>query len=222
MVYQDTWETIKQSNLELIQGTIQFLPRLVVALLLVLVGIVVARLISQLVGKIVDVVENSTAVKQTLARLGAKPLDVDGVVALFTKWTVLLIFLSAAVDVLGLRVLTNTFDSLVAFVPHILAASVVAGLTLVAGNVIHDLVEQAAKKSSVKPYKTLANVARIVVLVFGLPLAVAQLGLDITLLTNNITVLVAGVTLAFALAFGLGGREVAGKVLDDAYKNWKK
>ncbi len=216
------WDTMRESWLNLVQGSIEFLPKLLVALLLLLVGVVVARVISKLVGKLVDMIESSKVVEESLAKLGSKPIDIDGIVALFTKWAILIVFLSAAVDVLGLQVLTNTFDSLVAFVPNILAASVVAGLTLVAGNVVYDLVSQTAKKARVKAYNGLGNAARVVVYVFGLPLAVAQLGLDVTLLTNNITVIVAGVTLAFALAFGLGGREVAGKLLDDAYKNWKR
>ncbi|PID99421.1 hypothetical protein CSA80_01520 [Candidatus Saccharibacteria bacterium] len=216
------WDTIKDANLNLVEDAVHFVPKLLIAVVLVLVGMLVARLISKLVGKVVDMIENSRPVRMALDKTGSRPIDIDSIVALFTKWAVLIIFLSAAVDVLGLAVLTKTFDSLVSFVPNILAAAVVAGLTFIASNVIYDLVNQSAQKASVKAHKTLANLARVVVMVFGFPLAAAQLGMDLTLITNNLTVIVAGIVLAFSLAFGLGGREVAGKILDDAYKNWKK
>lgn len=215
-------DTLEDSFLELIDGAVAFLPKLLVAGLLLLVGFVVARLISKLVAKFVNYVETSKPVVKTLESLGVKPLDVDQVVGLFTKWAVLLIFLSAAVDVLELDALTSTFDALIGFVPNILAAAAIAGLTVVASNALHDIVFESAKKARIGVYNGLAKTTKVVVLVFGIPLAAAQLGLDLTLLTNNLTVLVGGFALAFALSFGLGGKEVASKILNDIYKNWKK
>lgn len=215
-------ETIKDSLLNVVDGTVEFLPKLVVAVLLLLVGWVLARYVSRWLGRLVDYLENSKQVKATLKSIGVRELDIDGIVTIFARWTILLIFFSAAVDVLGLAVLTETFDALVGFVPNILAAVVVAALSFFAANVLHDIVEVSAKRSRVKAYNFLANATKVVVLVFGLPLAAAQLGLDLTIITNNVTVVVGGIMLAFGLAFGLGGKEVAGKVLNDAYKNWKK
>ncbi len=213
---------LEDSFLDLVDASVEFAPKLLAALLLVVVGFIVARLLGKLLGRLVDFIETSQPVVKGLDSLGIKQVDIDGVVTLLTRWTVMLIFLAAAVDVLGLSVLTDTFNSLVSFIPNILAASVVAALTLYFANVIKEVVGEAAQKAEVKPYKSLAMTAKVVVLIFGLPLAVAQLGLDLTIINNNITVIVAGFMLAFAIAFGWGGRDVAKKLVDDAYKNWKK
>lgn len=215
-------ETLEDSFLDLADGAVEFLPKLLVALLLLLVGIIVAGIISKLVGRLVDYVENSKPVTKTLKEVGIKSVDIDGVVSIFVKWAIILIFLSASVDVLGLDALTDTFDALVAFTPNIFAAAVIAALAFVASNALRDMVDATAKSAKISVHNFLASATKVVVLVFGLPLAVAQLGLDLTIINNNITVVVAGLMLAFGLAFGLGGREAAGKIVDDLYKNWKK
>lgn len=215
-------ETLKDSSLDLVDGAVDFLPKLLMAIVLLLIGFFVAKAVSKLVGRVVDFLENSKPVKATLSSIGVDSVDIDGIVELFVRWSIILIFLSAAVDVLELTPLTETFNSLVAFIPNILAAVAVAGLTLFASNAIYDIVLHSAQKARINSYKGLAKVSQVAVLVFGLPLAAAQLGLDLTIVTNNITVVVAGIMLAFAIAFGMGGREVAGKILNDVYKNWKK
>ncbi|MCA9332728.1 hypothetical protein KDA00_02540 [Candidatus Saccharibacteria bacterium] len=218
----DFVQTIQDSFLDVVDGTVEFLPRLLVALLLLIVGFILAKYISHWLGKALGYLENSKPVKNTTSSLGVKEIDVSGIITIFVRWAVLLIFIAAAVDVLGLAVLTDTFNAILGFIPNILAAIVVAALSFVAANALYEVVSVSAKKSNIKAYKFLANAAKVIVLVFGLPLAAAQLGLDLTILTNNITVVVAGIMLAFGLSFGLGGKETAGKIVSDLYKNWNK
>ena len=215
-------DTLKESWYDLVDGFVEYTPKILVALLLLLVGFILARFISKWVAKLVDVVENSEPVKKTVNSIGVKELDIDGIARIFTYWAILLIFFSAAVDVLGLQVLTDTFNSLISYVPNILAAALIGALTLIAGNALYDVVLESAKKTGIKAHEFLAQATRIIILVFGLTLAAAQLGLDLTIITNNITVVVAGFMLAFAIAFGWGGRNVAEKILSDMYDNRPK
>lgn len=215
-------DTLKDSFYSLVDSSVQFIPKLLVALLLLLVGVVLARFISKFVGKFVDYIENSKPVVKTLQELGVKALDVDGAVAIFVRWAIILVFLGAAIDVLGLPALTGTFESLIAFIPNIFAAVIIAGLTFIASNALRDVVEQTAKSAKIGVYKGLAKFTKVIVLVFGLPLAAAQLGLDLTIITNNLTIIVAGIMLAVGIAFGMGGKEAASKIVNDIHKNWKK
>ncbi len=215
-------ETLEDSFLDIIRSSVEFLPKLLVALLLLLVGVVLARFIAKIIGKVVDYVENSKPVVKSLNELGVKAIDIDGVVSIFVRWAIILVFLGAAVDVLGLPALTNTFDSLIDFIPNIFAAVIIAGLTFVAGNALRDVVGKTASSAGIAIHNGLAQTTKIVVLVFGFPLAAAQLGLDLTIITNNLTVIVGGIMLALGLAFGLGGKETAGKIVSDIHKNWKK
>ncbi len=222
MENNDLLTTIKDSFYDLTSRIVSYIPEIVVALLLVLIGFIVAKALSKLVSNSIGYIEKNKWTKKFFDSIDVTMVKVSDIAALFTKYAVLLIFLSAAVDVLGLEVLSNTFDSILAFVPKIFAAMVVAALSLVAGNVMKDLVTESAKRAKIKSANTLGSIARIVVLVFGFPLALAQLGLDLTVINNNITVVMAGIMLALGLAFGLGGRETASKIVENAYKNFKK
>lgn len=215
-------DTIKDSWYDLVDGAVEYAPKILVAVLLLIVGVFVAKYVSKMVGKAFDFLENSKPVRSGLNELGVKNMDIDGVVSTFTRWAILIVFMSAAVNALGLQVLTDTFNSIIDFIPNILAAAIVAGLSFFAANAVRDVVKESAKNAGVHSANFLAQASRVAVLVFGLPLAVAQLGLDLTLITNNLTVIVGGVMLAIGLAFGLGGKDTAGKIVDDLYKNWKK
>jgi len=214
--------TIKDSFYDLIDGAIAFAPKLLVALLLLLVGVIVARAVSKLVKASLGFIEENKWTKKFFSSVDVNMVNISDLTAMFARWAVFLIFVNAAVDVLELAVLSSTFDAILAFVPNIFAAVVVAGLSLIISKTVHDLVAESAKKAKIASAKMLANVARIAVLVFGFPLAAAQLGLDLTIINNNITVIVAGIMLALGLSFGLGGRDTAGKIVDNAYKNFKK
>ncbi|MCA9349357.1 hypothetical protein KC878_04440 [Candidatus Saccharibacteria bacterium] len=214
--------TIRESFYDLADQAIDFLPKLLVALLLLLVGLVVAKAVSTVIDKLVNYVETHKLTKMAMKKLGVSIISLSGIAAFFVRWSILLIFVGAAVDVLNLTALTDTFDSLIGFLPNIFAFAVVAGLSIIAGNVVKDIVTESAQKAKVANYSTLASAAKAVILVFGLTLAIAQLGLDLTIINNNLTVIMAGIMLALGLAFGLGGRDVAGKIVDDMYKNSKK
>ena len=214
--------TIKDSFYDLADSVVAFMPKLLVALLLLLIGVIIARVVGKLVNTVLSAVEKNKYTKKFFDAIEIKMVSISDITSLFLRYAVVLIFVNAAVGVLGLAVLSDTFNAILAFVPKILAAVVVAGLALVASSVVQNIVSESANKAKIKSYKTLASVSRILVLVFGFPLAAAQLGLDLTIINNNITVVMAGVMLAFAIAFGLGGRDTAGKIVDNAYKNFKK
>ncbi|MDQ3158927.1 MAG: hypothetical protein M3P98_02215 [bacterium] len=218
---QSYLDQIKDSFRDLIDKGIDFLPKLLVAALLLFVGYIIAKLVSKYIGMGLDyLAKNSTYVKM-VKNTGTDVLSVRGLVVLLARWTILIIFIGAAVDVLELTVLTDTFQAIIDFVPNIFAAALIAGLSIIAGNVVYDIVYETAKNAKVTASGPLAMAAKIVVLVFGFPLAASQLGLDLSIINNNLTVVVAGVMLALGLAFGLGGKETAGKIVKDLYDKSK-
>lgn len=191
---------------------VDFLPQLVAALVVLIIGLIVASLISTAVAKLLGWVEDHRQVKSFLKRWDIK-VQIAGIVGKFIWWIVFLVFLSAAVQLLQVQVLTETINTIVGYTPLLFAAAVVAGLTLLAAHVVRGLVESALDGVGFKASRVVGTGVYVVLLVFGFTLAAAQLQLDMTLITANLTVIVAGIALAGGLAFGLGGREVAGSLL---------
>jgi len=214
-------EELQDSFADLLDRGVDFLPKVLAAALLLVVGVLIAKLISNWVGKAFKYIETHPAYKSFLSKMGMSVMSVASIASLLVQWTILIVFISASVDVLELTVLTENFQAILDFAPNIFAAALIAGLAIIAGNVVHDIVFETAKNAKVSAYSALAVASKIVVLVFGIPLAASQLGLDLSIINNNLTVIVAGIMLGVGLAFGLGGKDAAGKIVDDLYSKMK-
>ncbi len=218
----DVADQIRDSLTGILTSAIDFIPRIIAALVVVLIGSILAKWISKLVGKAFGFVEDNKAVKDFLEKAGLKQVKIGDIVSAVVKWVILIVFYSTAADLLEMQVLSDTVSSLIDYIPKLLAALIVGAVVYIGSNVLGDLVDATAKKAGMKIHSTLATITRVMVMIFGVPLAAAQLGLNLDIINNNITVIVAGVVAAFAIAFGMGGREVAGKILDDMYNKYNK
>lgn len=191
---------------------VDFLPQLVGAIVVIVVGLIVASVVASIVHRLLQLAENNKQTQKFLQHWDIR-LRISKFVGKFVWWVLFLVFLSAAVQVLHVEALTKTINSLVAYLPSLFAAVVVAVVTLVGAKVVKGLVADALNGFNFSATRAVSTAAYIVVLVFGLTLAAAQLGLDMTIVTANVTVIVAGIMLAFGLAFGLGGRDAASRTI---------
>lgn len=191
---------------------VHFLPQLIGAIIVVIIGLIVAAIIGSLAKKLVKFLEEEKHVKDFLAKWKVR-VRASKFVGMFVWWVVFLAFLSAAVQVLKVDVLTSTIHSLVNYAPQLFAAAVIAGLSLVAARVVKGLVVEGLQSTGFNGTKAIGAGVYTAVLIFGLTIAATQLGLDLALITANVTVIVAGAALAAALAFGLGSRDIAGSLL---------
>lgn len=203
-----------------------YLPNILGAFLLLIFGLLVAKLLQALVEKVLKTLNVNALLKQkqiaqTLktAEVNVDLVDIAGRVVF---WVVVIIFGLAISDVLELTAMSEVIREIINYLPNILAAVIVMTVTIAGGRLIRDVVAASLARMRADFAHSVAVAAYYVVLVFGTLMAIDQLGFNTTILTANITIIVAGVVLALALAFGLGGRETAGKIIDDMYSNYKK
>lgn len=200
-----------------------YLPELLGALVLIVVGVLVAKLVQAVVEKVLSVVGVDRITKNSQVARSLKTaevnVDVVSVAGRIAFWVVLLIFALTIADVLGLSAMSNVIRDLVAYLPNVLAAVVVLIVTIAGARLVRDVMAASLARMRVDFAPQVSAVAFYVLAVFGFVMAIDQLGFDTTVLTANITVIVAGVVLALALAFGLGGRDVAGRIVEGVYTN---
>jgi small-conductance mechanosensitive channel len=219
----DLTDLLSVSANEFWEAVGSFLPSLVGAILLILLGALVAKLAEKLVRKVfelisVDKLQKNKAVKKTLDD-NELNIDITNLAGRITFWVVIIIFALAATEVLGLNAMRDTIRDLLAYLPSVLAAVVVITVTIAGARLLRDAILAGLRRMSVDYAKPIANISYYVLLVFGVLMALSQLGFDTTIIANNVTIIVAGVVLALALAFGLGGREVAGRIVEQMYDN---
>jgi hypothetical protein len=142
------------------------------------------------------------------------PSDVVGVVV---TSVVVLLFLRQVLATMALEGLAHMVDSLIAFLPHVFVACAVVGAGLWAGRWAKQRIDELTRSSEDRVARALGAVARIGIIAFASMMALQQLGVGQQLITLAFALILGAACLAAALAFGLGGRDVAGKIVTREY-----
>ena len=195
------------------------LPSIVGALLLLVIGWIVAGIVGGLVTKLLrkvglDTIAAKAGITAFLQRARMK-LDAAGLVGGIITWYVRLIFVIMAANAVGITAVSSVLSQIIAFIPNLLVALLILGAFAWLAGVTRNLVTGATESAGVQNSGALATLAYATVLGFGIVAAASQIGVAATLINILFTGVVAAVALAFALAFGLGGREEAARVLRD-------
>jgi small-conductance mechanosensitive channel len=202
-------------------AVVSFAPDLLAALAILVVGWLVARLSRLLVEQVLrraglDRMAERTGITQTLAQADIQA-SISKLAGQLVFWIIFLFFLASAVETLGLAAASEPLRALIVYLPRILAAGVVLLGGLLFASLVAKTVTAMAVSAGLEFGKTLGQVGQVLVVSLALVLAIDQLGFNAAvldgLLTNTLTAILAG----GALAFALGGRDVAANVLAAHY-----
>jgi hypothetical protein len=200
-------------------GVINFVPNLVVALVILVLG----WLIGALLGRAVAQVFRSLKVDDALRRAGFESflhrggvrLDSGAFLGALVKWFVIIVFLVAAFDVLGLAQVNLFLQEVVlGYLPRVLAAALVLLVGGVVGDIASRLVVTAAKTAGVASAHFAGAVAKWAVWVFAILVALSHLGIATAFSQTLFTGVVIAISLALGLSFGLGGQEAASRYIE--------
>ena len=160
---------------------------------------------------------------ELLARTGAGGLDTPADIAgVIVAAVIVLLFLRQVLGTMGLEGLGRLLDGLLAYLPNVLVAVVLMGAGLWAGRWSQARIDELTRNSNDRLLKAMGNVAHVAVVAFTVMMALQQLGVGRQLIAIAFALILGAVCLAGALAFGLGGREVAGRILSEEYTRRKR
>jgi hypothetical protein len=188
-----------------------FLPQLVGALVLLVVGLLLARLGGWLVRRGlraagVDDLADRWRVNETLGRAGL-PVSLVAVTAAAVRLTLSVVAVFAAFTLLGLEPLSQSLNEALLFLPKLIAALAILLAGVVVAGLVRDRVDRLASQMDFPiPLGQLAQVGTLAIFAIT---AAAQVGVSTELLILVVGIVLAGVAAVFAIAFGLGGREMA-------------
>ncbi len=195
-----------------------WLPALLGALVILVVGYIVARVVGKLVGKVLqraglDRMLQKGQIGAFVRKLTSSPSKLVGTIAF---WFVMLGTISLAVSVLGIEALTNFVAAIYAYLPNVLAAFLIFLVASAIAAGIATLVTRVMGDTGLG--KVVATVAPILVMTIATFMILEQLKIAHDIVVTTYTLVLGAIALASALAFGLGGREVAGQMLQSAYE----
>jgi small-conductance mechanosensitive channel len=217
MVLQTWADVLSASFQELFFGLVAFLPNLVVAVVIFIVGWLVGaglgRVVAQIVNSLrVDQALRSTGIEHVLSRAGFE-LNAGKFLGFLVKWFFIVVFLIAALDVLNLTQVNEFLTGLVNYLPHVIMAVLILLASAVVAEAVERVVVGSARAASLHGAGFLGKVARYAIWVFAIFAALDQLGVS-PFVQTLFTGIVIAVSLALGLAFGLGGQAAAARYLE--------
>ncbi len=222
------WVTVTGDSLRSLWGTVlNFLPALLGAIVIFVIGLIVASLLCTLVERIVfylkiDNVLKKAELEQYFERANIR-LNVGAFLGKLVYWFMLIAFLLAASDVLNFKAFSSFLtDILTNFVPRVFIAVLVMLATMVIANFLRGIVAASVATAKLHHAKGLGALVWWATVIVGFITALAQIGVDTQMIQTLVTGLIAMLAIAGGLAFGLGGKEHAGRFLTKWSEEMKK
>lgn len=212
---------------EVVQGVGRFLPNLLAAAVLIVAGFLLARFLRAVTTRAVR-----SWSRRLLGRLGRLLRSKDmqkgigsaeverpaaDVIGAIVFWVVLLLFLAAASETLGLSIISAWLGGVGTYLPRVLAAVVIFILGLLAGNLARNAIGAAASSAGIGYAPIAGRAAQIVIVMVSSVMAFDQLGIEITFLTVTIAIATSTTFGGAALAFGLGARTAVSNIIASYY-----
>ena len=215
-----TWGDVLVASFQALWGgVVAFVPKLIVALVVFIIGWVIAVALGKVVMQIirslkVDMALKSLGLEEAVSKSGMR-LDSGAFVGGLVRWFFILVFLLAAVDVLGLTQVTEFLRSVVlAYIPQVIVASLILVAAALLADVVYNVVSGAARAAGLPSAGFLGGISKWAIWVFAILAALYQLGIAGPFVQTLFTAFVAMVAIAGGLAFGLGGKDAAARYLE--------
>lgn len=219
MIVQTWLDVLQQSFYALLSGVISFIPSLLFAIIIFIVGWVVGVLLGKVVDQViraarVDQALKSAGVDDVVARAGFA-LDSGAFLGALVKWFVIVVFLVASLQVLGLTQVNLFLQQIVLFyIPQVIVAVLIILVAAVLADLAQNVVTGAARAAGITSAGLAGTIARWAIWIFAILAALTQLNIGAGLLQTLWTGIVVALSLAFGLSFGLGGQEAAARSIE--------
>ncbi len=217
MVVQN-WTNVVITSLQgLWVSVVDYLPRLIGALVILIVGLLIAAGLGKLVEKIFDAIKLDAFLAKiglgTYVERAGMRLRASHFLGKLVYWFLVVAFLLAAVNALGLNVFADFLHQVLYYLGNVVAAVLIMLAAIVLGNFARSVVSGAVMSSRLAGASFLGALTWWAIVIFGFLAALLQLNIAATIINAIVTGIIAMLALAGGLAFGLGGREYAAELI---------
>lgn len=216
------WGDILTSSLQgLWLGFITFVPKLIFAIIVFIIGWAIGSIVSRALAQVINALKinalfEKIGAKNLLDRAGFR-LDVGRFIGEIAKWFIVIVFLMASLDILGLSQV-NLFlrEVVLGYLPRVFIAAILLVIATLLSDGVKRFIEGSARAMGVGSARMAGSIAKWAIWIFVVIIVLSELGIAPAFMQILFTGIVAMLALAGGLAFGLGGKEAASKVIDRA------
>jgi small-conductance mechanosensitive channel len=221
------WYTITFQSLQsLWHGFLVFIPKLIGAIIVFLIGWFISIGIGKLIAEILKRLKFNRLFekgvwKEALEKAEFK-VDASEFIGAIIKWILVIVFLLAAVEILGLVQFADFLNNVLKYLPNVIVAVLIFVVAVIIAEFVEKIVRAAVEGVKVGYGQIVGIIAKWSIWIFAILAILIQLKIATQLILTLFTGLVAMIALAGGIAFGLGGKEVAGGILENLKKKFKE
>ncbi len=204
--------------LQLKQDLFGIIPGFVLAIFILLIGFLVARIIKALTNRFVKNLGRFIPYKNIQDHLQPAKLEPSAtLISNILYWIIIFFFLTIATETSGLPVITTLFSSILNYLPKIVVAVLICVIGIIGGVILRDLITSTATSAGITYGGILGKIGQFTLLSISILIGINYVGIDITILTNIILILLSAILLGAALAFALGAKTSVSNILATHY-----
>lgn len=201
-----------------------YLPSFLLAAIVLIIGLIVAKVLRSAANKAldllrIDIVAEKSGIDEFL-RNGGLNLTAITLLSGLLYWFIILATVLFALDILGLQEAREFFQRIVFYMPNVFVAAIILIFGSLLSKVVRSLILTYLNNVGVQGANAFASAAHYAVLVFVIFVAAEQLSIGGELLVSAFQIAFGGIALAFGLAFGLGGKDVAKAICERIYASF--
>jgi len=222
-----TWqEAIVSVSTNLINSIVLFLPNIIGAIVIVILGFVFGNWLKSLTIRLLNLLQVSSLFSNTkfpkFLKEAGVTTKIENAIGTAIRFLTIFTFFVAAVNVLGLHTVTQVLTSILNYIPNVVAAVLILALGTILAGVVESLVKGSLGVADLKTSRLLGKTSSYIVIVFSILAALSQLKIAQDFVNILFIGLVATLSVSLGLGLGLGSKDVISKILDDWYTQFKK
>lgn len=211
-------ETTLDALLKLWEGVIGFIPQLIGALLVFIIGWFVSVWIGKFIAEVlrrlrVDQIFEKTRWERALEEAEIKT-KVSSFIGGLVQWILIIVFLSATIRILELEEFARFLDKIIDWLPNLIVAAAIFVAAVIISNLAEKFIKAIVSRMEVGYAKLLGTIVKWAVWIFAILIILSQLGIAESVVYTLITGFIALIVISAGIAFGLGGKDVAKEILE--------
>jgi len=215
-----------ESLLSLWYGFINFIPSLLGAIILFIVGWIFGRVTGKAIEKVISVIKldklfDSAGMEKFRETTGIK-LTVGNLIGGIIKWFIIIVFLMASLEIIGLTQVNDFLrTTVVLYLPKVIIAAFILIIAAFLAKALDKIIFASAKMAKLNQANMIGSICRYAVWGFAFIIALSELGIATSFMQIIFTGLIASLAIALGLSFGLGGKEAASRVIEKVGRDMK-
>ncbi len=206
---------------DLLKQFFNAVPKVLLAIVIIVVGIIISKIVAGLIRRLLE--------RLRVDRLGEKLADIDivqksnvrikisTILSKFVYYVLLLIFMTASAEALGMPAISNLVSDIINFIPNLIVAIIMLILGLLVAEALRNLVLTALKSLGIPSANMISSFVFYFILITVFVSALRQAAIETEFLETNLSILIAGVVFAFAIGYGLASKDLLKNIISSFY-----